>query len=552
MTTRPWLASYPRGVPEDIDADRYGSLNELLEASFERFASSPAFYNRGTTLSFDRIERHSRAMAAYLQSLPGIARGDRVAVMLPNLLQSPVVLFGILRAGLVVVNVNPLYTPRELRDLLMDSGARVLVVLENFASTVAAADVELDRVVVTKIGDHFPLAKRWLANFVVKYVKRLVPVAKLAHTVAYRRALSQGAALQYRRPILAGDDIAFLQYTGGTTGRPQAAMLTHRNIVGNILQGTAWIEPFFDAAQGDTVTALPLYHIFALTVNLFAFTVLGTRNVLITNPRDLKSFVAELGKVRFAFTTGVNTLFNALLNDSEFRELDFSALQICLGGGMAVQRDVAERWRALTGTIIAQGYGLTEASPIVSASPLDADEFDGSVGLPLPSTNIMIVDDQGRQVAPGESGEICVQGPQVMAGYWNQPEASDATFLAGRWLKTGDIGRLDERGYLFIEDRKKDLILVSGFNVSPNEVEDVVTQHPGVHEAAVIGVPSAKSGEAVKLFVVRRDETLGEAEILAHCRVNLAAYKIPEVIEFTEELPKTSVGKVLRRALRPS
>jgi long-chain acyl-CoA synthetase len=554
MQTKPWLDSYPRGVPAEIDPDHYSSLAELFEASVERHASLPAFRNLGTTLTFTDAERLSRGFAGYLQSLPGLKPGDRVAVMLPNLLQSAIAVFGILRAGMVVVNVNPLYTAPELEHQLTDSGARVIVVLENFAHTVqrVLASTPLTTVIVTGAGDHCPALKRWLVNFVVKHVQRRVRSWRIRGAVRYRDTIAPSSAARYRRPQITGDMVAFLQYTGGTTGRAKGAMLTHRNMVSNTLQAAAWAAPFYDSTAGLVVTPLPLYHVYSLTANLLCFVELGGHNLLITDPRDLRGFVRELGKVRFAFMTGVNTLFNALLHAPGFDRLDFGALRVCMGGGMAVQREVASRWQAVTGVPIAQGYGLTEASPILTANPLNLKEFDGSVGLPFPSTEVAIYGDAGRALDTGEVGEICGRGPQVMAGYWNRPEETAAVFWPGGWLRTGDLGRMDARGYLFIEDRKKDVIVVSGFKVYPNEVEDVITQHPGILEAAAIGIPDSQSGETVKLFVVRKDPALSEADVRAFARERLTGYKIPHVIEFLDELPKTNVGKVLRRALRES
>ena len=549
----PWLASYVRGVPAEIDADRYASMPDLLRETFARFADRPAFTNRGTTLSFADIDRLSRDFAAYLQAGLGLERGDRVAVMLPNLLQSVVVVFGALRAGLVVVNVNPLYTARELRHQLADSGAGTIVVLENFADTVAQvlADTDVENVVVSRLGDQFPAFKRVAVNFVVKHVRKLVPDVAIAGAVAYRAALAEGRRAQFVEPELAGGELAFLQYTGGTTGAAKGAMLTQRNIVSNVLQARAWFRPHFeDAGKGHIFTALPLYHIFALTVNLLVYTTLGAHNVLITNPRDLSAFVAELKRQPCATLTGVNTLFNALLNTPGFAGVDFGSMVAPLGGGMAVQRDVAERWRETTGVPIQQGYGLTETSPIVSCNPLDSKEFNGSVGVPLPSTEVAILDDGGAPLGAGENGEICVRGPQVMAGYWNRPEATAETMTADGWLRTGDIGYMDEQGFIYIEDRKKDLIIVSGFNVYPNEVEDVAMLHPGVREAGAVGVADEHSGEAVKLFVVRSDSALDATAIVEHCRQSLTGYKVPQHVAFVDELPKTNVGKILRRELR--
>jgi long-chain acyl-CoA synthetase len=548
---RPWLASYPPTIPAEIDPTRYASVADLLRASFDRYGDAPAFSNLGATLSFRTADRESRAFASYLTNVLRLAKGDRVAVMLPNLLQSPIVIFGILRAGLVVVNVNPLYTPHELEHQLKDCGARALIVLENFAHTVAAVlgRTALETVLVTRVGDELPALKRVVANLVTKHVKRLVPPWDIRGTVDYRAALAQGRATAYEDPPIDPWDLAFLQYTGGTTGVAKGAMLTHRNIVSNMLQATAVIQPFYDARDGDAVTALPLYHIFALTVNLLCFVELGAHNVLITNPRDMRAFVGELKKVQLAFITGVNTLFNALLHNPEFAKVDFSSLKISLAGGMAVQADVATRWHKTTGNHITQGYGLTEASPIVSANLPDGNPFNGSVGLPLPSTEIAILDEEDQELGIGATGEICVRGPQVMPGYWDRPDETAAVFV-GTWLRTGDIGRVDSDGYLFIEDRKKDMIVVSGFKVYPNEVEDAVTLHPDVVEAAAIGIPSALSGELVKVFVVSKSGKLTAAEVIAHSRKELTAYKVPHVVEFVKELPKSNVGKVLRRELK--
>jgi len=552
MPPKRWLAAYSPGVPAEIDPDHYPSLVGLLEASFERFAEQPAFTNLGTTLTYRDVERLSRAFAAYLQSLPGLERGDRVAIMVPNSLQSPVALFGILRAGMVAVNVNPMYTVTELGHQLSDSGARAVVVLENFAHTVAAAlpQTNVETVIVTRLGDHCSPLKRAVVNFVVKHVKKLVRPWRIPNAIAYRDALTRGATMTYTAPSVAGSDLAFLQYTGGTTGRAKGAMLTQRNMVANTLQAAAWARPYYSVDAGVVVTPLPLYHIYSLTANLFCFAELGAHNLLITDPRDLKAFIATLRKVRFAFMTGVNTLFNGLLHAPGFAELDFSSLRVVMGGGMAVQRDVAARWQAVTGVVIAQGYGLTEASPIVTGNPLHLKEFTGSVGVPFPSTEVGIFGDDGTELGVDEVGEICARGPQVMAGYWGRPDETAKVVFGDGWLRTGDIGRIDANGFVFIEDRKKDVIVVSGFKVYPNEIEDVATLQPGVREAAAIGVPDEQSGEAVKLFVVRTDEKLTTADVLAHARRHLTGYKIPRHVEFVASLPKSNVGKVLRRALK--
>ena len=549
---RPWLSSYPDGVPAEIEPGQYASLKALLERSFREFAGLTAFSNLGTELSYAEVERLSRDFAAYLQSLPGLESGDRVAIMLPNLLQYPVAAFGILRAGMVVVNVNPLYTARELEHQLSDSGARAIVVLENFATTVQRVlpATALETVIVSEIGDHFSFLKRIITNFVVRHVKKLVPDWRIEAAERYRNVLARGEDLPYTDVTVGPQDIAFLQYTGGTTGVAKGAMLTHRNMVANVLQAAAWARPFI-AGRGDVVvTPLPLYHVFSLTANLFCFMELGGHDVLITNPRDLPSLIKELKRGPFTYITGVNTLFVALLNAPGIADVDFSELKVSMGGGMAVQRSVSDEWKVLTGRALAQGYGLTETSPIVCANPLDGSAFNGSVGLPVPSTEVGIFDESGSPLGLGEIGEICVRGPQVMRGYWNRPEATAEILSDDGWLKTGDIGRMDERGFVYIEDRKKDLILVSGFNVYPNEIEDVVAAHPGVLEAAVVGVPDEGSGEAVRLFVVKKDPALTEAQLIAHCRENLTAYKIPREVVFRDELPKTNVGKVLRRALR--
>lgn len=552
MDARPWHGDYPPGVPATIDPDSFSSLAAMCIQRCGEHPDRAAIVNQGVAMSFGELELASRDFAAYLTENLQLKRADRVAIMLPNLLHSPVVLLGALRAGMVVVNVNPLYTARELEHQLKDSGARTIVVLENFAATLAKAlpETDIEHVIVARIGDGLPALKRLATNFVVRYVKRLVPSFRIEGALRLRDILEQGRGAAYEDPELGPEDLAFLQYTGGTTGVAKGAMLTHRNMIANVLQSSAWVHPFIDAERDTAVTALPLYHIFALTVNLFTFLNLGARNVLIMNPRDMKAFVRELAKYRPAFMTGVNTLFNGLLNTPGFGTLDFSAFRIALGGGMAVQQDVAKRWQDTTGMVIAQGYGLTEASPVVSANRLDVKEFTGSVGLPFPSTDVVILGDDEQALGPGEVGELCVKGPQVMKGYWQRADETKLVFTDDGWLRTGDFARIDEHHRIFIEDRKKDLIIVSGFNVYPNEVEDVVTTHPGVLEAAAIGVPSDKSGEAVKIFVVRSDPGLDEKTLLGYCRERLTGYKSPDIVQFVDELPKSNVGKVLRRELK--
>jgi len=545
-----WLAEYPPGVPAEIDVDAYGSLKDVIERSLARFADLPAYTNMGHSLSYAGIERLSARFGAWLQKA-GLQKGERVAVMLPNLLQYPVVVFGILRAGLTVVNVNPLYTPRELEHQLQDSGARAIVILENFAGTLQAVleRVPLQTIVTTQVGDLLGW-RRPLVNFVVKHVKRLVPAASLPGAVPLPHALEEGESLALADPGLGHDDLAFLQYTGGTTGVAKGAMLSHGNLVANLMQAAAWLHSATREGEETVITALPLYHIFSLTANCLVFMSIGGENVLVTDPRDMKGFVRLLSRVKFTAITGVNTLFNGLLHASGFDRLDFSTLRISLGGGMAVQRAVAERWKQVTGKPLIEAYGLTETSPAACINPLSLPDYNGSIGLPIPSTIVTIRDDDGRELPIGEVGEICVRGPQVMLGYWQRPEETAKVMTTDGALRTGDLGRMDARGYFYVTDRKKDMILVSGFNVYPNEVEDVVMQHPGVREAAAIGVPDEKSGEAVKLFVVRKDPKLDEHALIEHCRKSLTGYKVPKQIEFRDSLPKTNVGKILRRALR--
>lgn len=549
---RYWVKSYPPGVPAEIDAGEFSSLVDLFEKSIARFGERPAFYNMGRTLSYRELDRLSRDFAAFLQKELGLERGERVAIMMPNLLAYPIALFGALRAGLVVVNVNPLYTRRELAAQLEDSGATVIVALENLAHVVGEAlpGTAVKHVVISRVGDLLPFPKSALVNFVVRHVKKMVPRYRIETPIPFPRALAEGARREPEPVTLGRDDLAFLQYTGGTTGTAKGAMLTHGNMVANTLQAFGMLGPVLKEGEEIVVTALPLYHIFALTANCLLFVKLGGLNHLITNPRDMPAFVGELKRRPFTCMTGVNTLFNGLLNTPGFSEVDFSRLKLVVAGGMALQRSVAERWKAATGKAILEGYGLTEASPIVCANAYDVEEFTASIGLPVPSTQCSIQDDAGNLLPAGEVGELCVQGPQVMRGYWNRPEETARVITSDGWLRTGDMASMNEQGFVRIVDRKKDMINVSGFNVYPNEVEDVVASHPGVLEVGAIGVPDERSGEAVKVVVVRRDPGLTAEALREHCRKELTGYKVPRHVEFVEELPKSNVGKILRRELR--
>jgi long-chain acyl-CoA synthetase len=546
-----WLKSYPEGVPAEIDPSEFSSIGEVFERSCREFADSDAYVCMGKAITFAETERLSAAFAAYLQSVLGLAPGSRVALMMPNVLQYPVAMFGALRAGYTIVNCNPLYTPRELEHQLVDSGAEVIVVLENFASTLqqVVARTPVRHIVITALGDLLPAPKGWLVNLVVRHVKKMVPAFELPTAVRFNEALNLGRGHALNPVNVVHEDIAFLQYTGGTTGIAKGAMLTHRNIVANMMQADAWIRPFLNGPQ-IVITALPLYHIFALTANCLVFLKLGAKNVLITNPRDIPGFVKELSKYRFTAITGVNTLFNALLNNADFSRLDFSRLLVSLGGGMAVQHAVAERWQKVTGLPLIEAYGLTETSPAVCINPPDQMEFSGTIGLPVPSTEVSIRNDDGVELPVGGTGELCVRGPQVMKGYYRRPEETASVMTPDGYLRTGDIATVDVRGFVKIVDRKKDMILVSGFNVYPNEVEEVIADCEGVLECCVIGVASEHSGEGVKAYVVRKDLSLSKETVIAHCRAQLTAYKVPREIEFRNELPKTNVGKILRRALK--
>jgi long-chain acyl-CoA synthetase len=549
---RIWLKSYPEGVPAEIDAKTVGSLGDFIKASVEKFRNRTAFLSMGKAISYGELDQKSREFASYLKNVACLPRGARVALMMPNLLQYPIALFGALRAGYVVVNCNPLYSPRELSHQLADSGAGAIVVLENFARTLEKAieGTSVGAVVVTGAGDQLGGPRGLIVNFVLRHIRRAIPAWRLPRAVRFNRALALGRLQAFADPAVEPDEVAFLQYTGGTTGVPKGAMLTHLNLIANLRQVHAWVAPSIGTEREVFVTALPLYHVFSLLVNCFVPLMIGAENLLIANPRDIPALVKDLRRTPFTVITGVNTLFNALLNNKEFVGLDFSRLHLAVGGGMAVQRAVAERWKSLTGKPLIEAYGLTETSPAAIANPMTIDDFTGAIGLPLPSTDIAIRDAEGRDLPVGEIGELCIKGPQVMAGYWNKPEETAEVMTPDGFLRTGDIARVDERGYVYIVDRKKDMIIVSGFNVYPNEIEDVVMTHPGVLEVGAVGVPDAKSGEAVKIVVVRKDPTLTEADLIAHSRQYLTGYKIPRHVEFRSTLPRTTVGKILRRELR--
>jgi len=546
-----WLKSYPKGIPAEIDVNEYDSVRELFEESVAKYAARPAFSCMGKSISFAELDTLSTAFGGWLQGI-GCKKGTRVAIMMPNILQYPVCVFGALRAGCTVVNVNPLYTARELEHQLKDSGAEVLVCVENFANTVAEviAKTPVRQTIVTSIGELLGF-KGLIVDFVLRHVKKMIPKYSLPGAIRLSDALAEGRKRQLERVEVGHDDIAFLQYTGGTTGVAKGAMLLHRNMVANMLQARAWVKPFLDPNRREVIiTPLPLYHIFSLTANCLVFMSVGGENVLIPNPRDIPGFVKEMAKYKFTAITGVNTLFNALVNNADFAKLDFSTLRITLGGGMAVQEAVAQKWKEVTGTPLIEAYGLTETSPAATINPLDLPAYNGAIGLPISSTELILRDDAGKEVAHGQPGEICVRGPQVMAGYWQRPDETEKVMDKDGWFATGDVGVMDDNGFVRIVDRKKDMILVSGFNVYPNEIEGVVAALPGVLECAVVGVPDKKSGEAVKLFVVKKDPALTAEQVLAYCREHLTGYKCPREVEFRTELPKTNVGKILRRQLR--
>ncbi|MFM2445563.1 MAG: hypothetical protein RI936_10 [Pseudomonadota bacterium] len=557
MTDRFWLKNYPKGVPADVDVHQYSSLVKLLEEAFSKYSGQPAYSCMGKTLTYRELEQQSAAVAAWLQAR-GFGKGKRVAIMMPNVLQYPVVLAGVLRAGCTVVNVNPLYTPRELEHQLKDSGAEAIFILENFATTLqqVAAKVPTKTVVLTSMGDLLGFAKGLLVNFVVRHVKKMVPEYSVPGAIRWNEMMADAVKMNLKPVQVGSDDVAFLQYTGGTTGLSKGATLLHRNIVANMLQSEAWYQPALSKLKpGEapiTITALPLYHIFALTVCAMMSMRIGGHCVLIPNPRDIPGFVKELQKYKFHVFPAVNTLFNGLLNNDEFTKLDFSRLILSAGGGMAVQEAVAKRWLAVTGCAICEGYGLSETSPVATANRTDTDRFTGTIGLPVPNTEIAILDDEGNKLPVAAVGEIAIRGPQVMAGYWQHPAETAKVMTADGFFRTGDIGIMDKDGYTKIVDRKKDMILVSGFNVYPNEIEGVVAEHPGVMECAVVGVPDDNSGEAVKLFVVKKDPALTEKDVAEFCKEHLTGYKKPKYIEFRADLPKTNVGKILRRELRDS
>lgn len=549
---RPWLSSYPKGISADIEIEKYASVVEIFEQSVKEFANRPAFSNLGTSLTYSQFDEATKAVAAYLQKTLNLKKGDRIAIMMPNLLQNPVSIFGSLRAGLTVVNTNPLYTARELRHQLIDSGATTIIVLENYAQTVQeiVADTDVKHIVITKMGDMLNFPRSLLINLAVKYIKKIVPAFSLPGAISFQTVVSEGSKQDLEPVHLTHNDLAFIQYTGGTTGLAKGAMLSHKNMVANMLQASEWIKNDIKPGQETIITALPLYHIFSLTANCMVFIEAGGHNVLITNPRDFKGFVKELSKTSFTVITGVNTLFNALINTKGFHDIDFSNLKITLGGGMSVQAAVAAQWQQITGCALVEAFGLTETSPAVCINPLNIKNYNGSIGLPIPSTYCKLIDSEGNDIINNEAGELCVKGPQVMQGYWKRPEETACALSKDGWLKTGDMAKMDGHGFFYIVDRLKEMILVSGFNVFPNEIENVIVDHPGVLECGVIGIPDEQRGEAIKAFVVKKDIFLTEAELIAHCKKNLTPYKIPSSITFIQSLPKTNIGKVLRRALK--
>ncbi len=547
-----WFKSYPKGVPHTIDPDVYPSLIELFDESVQKFGSLTAYTNLGVSLTYAEVDRLSKNLAAYLQAQPGLEKGDRVAIHMPNLLQQPIAFFGVIRAGMVVVNTNPLYTPREMEHQFTDSGAKAIIILTNFAYNLEKVlpNTQINTVITSQLGDMLGAVKGSIVNFVVKNVKKMVPAYNLPTAVSLKKALKTGSQNTYKKPSITGADIALLQYTGGTTGVAKGAMLTHRNMVANMEQNYAWMGENLKEREEVMITALPLYHIFALTINGLMMFKIGAESILITNPRDMSAFIKELKKSKFTLITGVNTLFNGLLNQPEFKNIDFSRLKLAAGGGMAVQDAVAKSWEKVTDSILVEGYGLTECSPVVTDNPLDGTGRIGSIGLPMPSTEIILIDDNKKTVAQGEVGELCVRGPQVMKGYWQRQDETDNVFMEGDWLLTGDMAIMEADGFFRIVDRKKEMINVSGFNVYPNEIENVIAMMDEVNEVAVVGIPDDKSTEVVKAYIIKKDNSLTEDKIKAFCKENLTGYKVPRQIEFRDELPKSNVGKILRRVLK--
>ncbi|UXP32909.1 AMP-binding protein [Reichenbachiella agarivorans] len=551
MKDYPWFKQYPEGIPHEINPDCYSSLVDLLDTGFKKYAELPAMENMGKVLTYAELEVQVNHMASYFQHHTTLQKGDRIAIQMPNLLQYPVAMFAALKAGLVVVNVNPLYTASEMKHQINDAGAKAIVILENFASNLEKIlpETKIELIITTEIGDLFGGLKKIITNFVVKRIKKMVPSFSLPNVVHFNDALKLGATKTFENIEIKGADLAFLQYTGGTTGVSKGAMLTHRNLVANLEQVSGWLEVLLKEGKEIVITALPLYHIFALTSNCFTMFKYGAHNVLITNPRDMPAFIKEMGKHQFTVITGVNTLFNGLLNQEKFKSLDFSKLKVAIGGGMAVQKPVAEKWMKVTGSCLAEGYGLTETSPVLTVNPLNGHHKLGTIGVPMPSTEIKLMNDDGNEVGFNEPGELYAKGPQVMKGYWQKPDET-ANVMDGEWFKTGDIAMLDEDGFIKIVDRKKEMILVSGFNVYPNEIEETLAAHPKILEVGAIGVPSKKSTESVKVFIVKKDDSLTEEEVMTYARENLTAYKCPKHVEFCKELPKSNVGKILRRILK--
>lgn len=551
MKDFPWFKHYPKDIPQEINADKYSSLVDLFEEACRKYGDMTAFENMGKSLTFNEVNDLSADFAAYLQNVLGLKKGDMIAIQMPNLLQYPIAMFGALRAGLVVVNTNPLYTPREMEHQFRDSQVKAIIILANFACNLEKiiSKTKIETVIITEIGDLLGGVKGWITNLVVKHVKKMVPSYNLPEALSFKEALKQGDRSGYKRPVIVNTDLAYLQYTGGTTGVSKGAMLTHRNLIANMEQISAWMLPKLRERSELVITALPLYHIFALTVNCWAMLKIGAKNVLITNPRDMPAFIKELKKHPFSVITGVNTLFNGLLNQEDFRNAGFQNLKVAVGGGMAVQRAVAKRWEEVTGVPLVEGYGLSETSPVLTTNPIDGTERIGTIGLPLPSTEVKCVDEEGNEVPVGEPGEICAKGPQVMPGYWGREDETKKVFLDG-WFKTGDIGILSEDGFFSIVDRKKDMINVSGFNVYPNEIEEAIAENPKVVEVAAVGVMDGNGNERVKVFVVKKDESLTEEELTEFCRQTLTGYKVPKFVEFRKELPKSNVGKILRKILR--